>query len=92
MNSLCNEALDRDLQFYSRYTLANISKSFYLALIKHVGSDRDIRVCADMSQNELTAIKTGSASVELINRTCENLYLQLMINNSLNGIVCTVTH
>lgn len=90
MDSLCVEATDSTLVIDNSYTLANISRAFYSTLISHLGSVQSVLMSADMSPAELASIKNGSASYELIKRTCENLYLQLKIKRHSSGIVCTV--
>lgn len=90
MNTLCVDTLDRNLAVDNSYTLANISKAFYSALICHSGSAESVLMSAHLSPAELSSIKNGSASYELIRRTCENLYLQFKIKRHSSGIVCTV--
>lgn len=81
MNTLIDSCLVDE-----RYALANISKAFYLVLSQQVGKDESILVCADLSLNELASIKAGLASIELMSRTCDNLFIQFIHAYSDSGL------
>lgn len=70
----------------SRFTLSSISKTFYLVLSERVGDDEMIIACTELSRNELALIKNGGASLELMSRTAQNLFLQFIYAYSDEGI------
>ena len=86
MNTLIDRALLETSLIDSRYTLNGISKAFYLVLSHHVGNDQTVIACTDLSLSELALIKSGGASLELMSRTAQNLFLQFIYAYSEKGI------